>query len=46
MSLGIFCFFSFAGNKNLLNVCVLWGHLIHHYENKSCLVDGEVWPRI
>ncbi|RMX44336.1 hypothetical protein pdam_00025279, partial [Pocillopora damicornis] len=34
------------GNKNLLNVCELWGHLIYHYENKSCLVDGEGWPRI
>lgn len=34
------------GNKNLLTVCELWGHLIHHYKNKSCLVDGDSWPWI
>lgn len=32
------------GNKNLLEVCEMWGYLIEHYQKKKCLVDGEHWP--
>ena len=32
------------GNKNLLEVCEMWGYLIEHYRKKKCLVDGEHWP--
>lgn len=33
-----------SGNKNLLEVCEMWGYLIEHYRKKKCLVDGEHWP--
>ncbi|XP_068761782.1 3'-5' exoribonuclease HELZ2-like isoform X3 [Montipora capricornis] len=32
------------GNKNLLEVCDMWSDLIEHYQEKSCLADGDHWP--